>query len=199
MNRKKVIIISAIIRLSICAGICISLGCMAFLLSPVKIIGSVLFSVGLIGVLLHGLKLFTGTVCSAEGTTSSAAFQITVLFGNLAGTALAAAVFTGCMINSPVADVVAAKLAAPAAAVFCKAIFCNVLICLAADEWKTQKNTLMVIFAVTVFVFCGFEHCVANAFYMLAAGNFSVEFFLLCVLGNAVGGIGFWRLKHGIS
>lgn len=31
---------------------------------------------------------------------------------------------------------------------------------------------------------------------MVAAGHFDIGFFVINVLGNAIGGIGFWRVKH---
>ena len=185
-----------LISAALCAGICISLGCIAFLMSPVKIVGAVLFAVGLLAVVVHGLKLFTGTVCSAKPAASDLHTQLVVLLGNILGVLVAALLFAGANLQTPVQEVVAAKLSASWLAIFCKAVFCNILICIAVDEWKGQKNSLIVIFGVAVFVFCGFEHCIANAFYMLAAGNFSLSFFAVNVLGNAAGGIGFWRMKH---
>ena len=185
-----------LISAAFCAGISISLGCIAFLMSPVKIVGAVLFAVGLLAVVVHSLKLFTGTVCSMNTSLRDLQSQAVVLLGNLAGVLVAALLFWGANLQTSVQELVIGKLSAGWLAIFCKAVFCNILICIAVDEWKSQKNSLMVIFGVAVFVFCGYEHCIANAFYMMAAGNFSPAFFTINVLGNAVGGIGFWRMKH---
>lgn len=185
-----------LISLSICAGFSIGLGCMAFLLSPTKLVGSVLFSVGLVCVVVHQLRLFTGTICSVKWTMGDALRQAIILTGNLLGAVLAAGVFLNTPIGTEVAALVAGKVSASYIGVFCKAVLCNVLICLAVDEWKSQGNTMMVVLAVTVFVLCGFEHCIANTFYMVAAQNFVWDFLLVNILGNMVGGIAFWRLKH---
>ena len=195
---------------AICAGMCISLGCIAFLMAPDKLSGSVLFSVGLLGVVVHKLFLFTGSVCSMKIEPFWTSLPIWerfieyerqggILLGNIIGVCIAAMIFLNTGIETGVSSLVDNKLSADVYAVFCKAILCNILICLAVDEWRKQKNSLMVIFAVSVFVLCGFEHCVANAFYMIAAGRFDIGFFVINVLGNAIGGIGFWRVKHFIE
>ena len=49
-----------------------------------------------------------------------------------------------------------------------------------------------IFFGVTVFVVCGFEHCIANMFYITAAGMWSGEagvFILVNTLGNICGGL----------
>lgn len=184
---------------AICAGICISLGCIAFLMSPDKLSGSVLFSVGLLGVVVHKLKLFTGSVCSIKfkDFDREVLTQGLILFGNIVGATIAGWLFFYTGIETDVMTIAINKLSASWEVVLSKAIFCNILICLAVDEWQKQKNSLMVIFAVTVFVLCGFEHCIANTFYMIASvGKFYLNFFIVNVIGNAIGGIVFWRLKH---
>ena len=179
---------------SICAGISISIGCIAFLLSPIKIIGALLFCVGLLSIVVHRFTLFTGTISSV--TKSTIMDNIGILLYNILGVIILALIFVGTGISTDVNVIVASKLSADIIEVFCKAILCNMLICLAVDEWKNTQNSLIVILCVTVFVFCGFEHCIANTFYMLVANNFSIKFLIVNVLGNAFGGIMLWRLKH---
>ena len=81
------------------------------------------------------------------------------------------------------------------------AIFCNVLIYIAVEGYRSIENSLgrylAVFFGVTVFVVCGFEHCVANMYYFTAAGAwfgcFRARRSVLCItpmstqLGNAAG------------
>lgn len=181
---------------SICAGIAISLGCMANLMSQDRLVGAVLFGVGLLAVCVHGLKLYTGTVCRVEGTLASIADNMLILLGNVVGVVIAWAIFETAGIETGAEQLFAAKLVATPAEFFAKAMLCNILICIAVDEWKEQKNSLLVLLAVTVFVFCGFEHCIANLFYMLSACHLYNDIFWLNVLGNAAGGILFWRMKR---
>ena len=188
---------------SICAGIAISLGCMANLMAQDRLVGAVLFGVGLLAVCVHGMKLYTGTVCRAEMSLESVGENIAVLSGNAVGVLVAAAIFLAAGIDTNVDMLVAAKMEEAPLELFARAMLCNILICIAVDEWMEQKNSLLVILAVTVFVYCGFEHCVANLFYLIAAGIASKVdmvaagmFFALNVIGNATGGILFWRWKH---
>ena len=49
-----------------------------------------------------------------------------------------------------------------------------------------------VFLCVTVFIICGFEHCVANMYYFSAANAWdfkTVLYLLVMILGNSVGGI----------
>ena len=51
---------------------------------------------------------------------------------------------------------------------------------------------LALFFGVTVFVICGFEHCVANMFYFTVGKAWSVEavfYLLIMTVGNAAGGV----------
>ena len=70
------------------------------------------------------------------------------------------------------------------------------MIYIAVDGFKNNPHEigkyLALFFGVTVFVLCGFEHCVANMFYITVAGRWSVYaliFILVNTLGNAVGGL----------
>lgn len=179
---------------SICAGMCISIGCIAYMISSSPFIGSILFSVGLLSIVIHGFKLFTGTISSVNINTLR--YNIKILVGNLIGVVIASILFFGTGIDTTVYNLVYTKLSASIIEVFCKAAFCNILICIAVDEWKNTHNSILVILSVVVFILCGFEHCVANAFYMLVSGQFSLIFLAINILGNAFGGILLWRLKH---
>ena len=48
---------------SVLAGMFIGIGCLAYLSSPDKIIGALLFTVGLFVILTFKLNLFTGKIC----------------------------------------------------------------------------------------------------------------------------------------
>ena len=48
---------------SINAGVCVSIGCKIYLSCENKYIGALLFSIGLIAILILDFNLFTGKVC----------------------------------------------------------------------------------------------------------------------------------------
>ena len=75
-------------------------------------------------------------------------------------------------------------------------LFCNICIYIAVDGYKNNPHEigkyLALLFGVTVFILCGFEHCVANMFYFSMAGMFTLHmlgFLLLNTLGNIIGGL----------
>ena len=184
---------------SVCAGIAISVGGVANLMAQGRLVGAVLFGVGLLAVCVHRLKLFTGTVCRAEPSIMSVADNAEVLYWNCIGALIAAVIFWAAGIDTNVDAVVAAKLEETPLELLARAMLCNILICIAVDEWAGQRNSLMVLLPVTVFVYCGFEHCVANLFYLILSVNDFVVilgFLILNALGNAAGGILFWRMKQ---
>ena len=112
-------------------------------MSPDKLSGSVLFSVGLMGVVVHKLKLFTGSICSIKfkNFDREVLNQGLILFGNVIGASIAAWLFFYTGIETDVMTIAINKLSANWEVVLSKAIFCNILICLAVDEWQKQKNT----------------------------------------------------------
>jgi formate/nitrite transporter len=67
-------------------------------------------------------------------------------------------------------SVAAGKMNASWIALFAKAIMCNFLVCLAVWMAYASKTVadkvLAVVFPITAFVACGFEHCVANMFFL---------------------------------
>ena len=66
-----------------------------------------------------------------------------------------------------------------------KGIGCGALMTLA-----TYKDTPLYITALGIFAFiaAGFNHCIADAFYFLAAGQFSLNWIAI-LLGNIIGGL----------
>ena len=79
---------------------------------------------------------------------------------------------------------------------FVLAVFCNVLIYLAVEGFQKNPHEvgkyLSLFLGVTVFVLCGFEHCVADMFYFSMAGAWggqALADLLLISAGNALGGI----------
>lgn len=84
------------------------------------------------------------------------------------------------------------KLADTPHSILILAVFCGILMYVAVDGFREKGNPLILFFCVTVFILCGFEHCIANMFYFSLAGAWSLRaviYLLLMTLGNSVGGI----------
>ena len=182
------------------AGFVITLGATAYLSLESTMAGALMFTVGLFAICSFGWNLFTGKVCYSFGKGPRyIGFLAVVWISNFAGAAAGGALIRLTRLEGVVARaqaVAATKLDDGLLSVFVLAIFCNVLIYIAVEGYRSIENSLgrylAVFFGVTVFVVCGFEHCVANMYYFTAAGVWSGEAIvsiLANTLGNAQGGL----------
>lgn len=180
------------------AGITIGIGGAVYLTLENRVIGAVLFGVGLYTIVLNGLFLYTGKVGYLISAKDKKAYILQLIFtwlGNFAGTALAAAAISATRIRNlrRTAEVICkTKLADTPHSILILAVFCGILMYVAVDGFREKGNPLIFFFCVTVFILCGFEHCIANMFYFSLAGAWSLRaviYLLLMTLGNSVGGI----------
>lgn len=180
------------------AGITIGIGGAVYLTLENRVIGAVLFGVGLYTIVLNGLFLYTGKVGYLISAKDKKAYILQLIFtwlGNFAGTALAAAAISATRIRNlrRTAEVICkTKLADTPHSILILAVFCGILMYVAVDGFREKGNPLILFFCVTVFILCGFEHCIANMFCFSLAGAWSLRaviYLLLMTLGNSVGGI----------
>ena len=76
------------------------------------------------------------------------------------------------------------------------AVFWNVMIYIGVEGYRSNPHELgkylALFFGVCVFILCGFEHCVANMYYLTMGGAWSghaVLYLLVMTVGNAAGGV----------
>ena len=202
-----------------------------------RLTAAVVFPVGLMMVILLGAELFTGDCLMALGVAEkhiSVADCIRVLvlvfLGNFAG----ALIFTALVYCSGQLDYSAGGLGAytikvaygkatlPFGKAFTSGILCNILVCAAVLMAICAKDIsgklLVSFFVIMLFVTAGFEHCVANMYYITAGlfckmnpdyvnkamelygyteaqlsqlswGSFLIKNLIPVTLGNIVGGI----------
>ena len=77
--------------------------------------------------------------------------------------------------------------------------FCGILVYVAVNLFRDKKTVLGILIGIPVFILSGFEHSIADMFYMAAAGEFSLRalvFILLVIAGNSAGALVFDRLLH---
>lgn len=181
-----------LILASISAGISISIGCIAFLSSGLPWT----FPIGLFIVCSFNLMLFTGKICYAE-SDDIGNMLVCLLFNVLASLGMGFLIRYSKPVLIPRAvEMVNAKLN-EGLALIPLAILCNVLIFVAVESYKREDLSPVIrlfglYFATAIFVTCGFEHCVANAFYIGLAGNIgwkSISYLAVNAIFNAVGGI----------
>lgn len=181
---------------------------------PQRVLGGVVFALGLILVVVGGAELFTGNALMVMAAVDR---RITlgalmrnwgiVWLGNLVGAVgLALAFGLAGLLDGPMGVVAAkaatAKAALPPLEAFVRGALCNALVCLAvwlsfAARTATDK-VLGVLWPVAAFVTLGLEHSVANMFLFPAGLWAGSEAPLTGVLanlfwvslGNVVGGAG---------
>lgn len=183
-------------RESLCAGILITIGGTVFLSCENKTVGAVLFSVALLCICYKSYYLFTGKIgYIVEQHTKQDFLNLDIgLFGNLAATFFLGMLLRTVLpnISEKAAEMCSAKLAQFPLYTFIRGFFCGILMYLAVSIYKEKNSVLGILFCVPVFILCGFEHSIADMFYLGASGIFSVKIILftaLVVAGNTFGAI----------
>lgn len=204
-----------------------------------RLVAGCVFPVGLMMIVFVGGELFTGDCLMVMGCLHriySVGRMLRVLgvvfAGNFAGAALFAALvggtsqfgYSGGLLGAFTVKVALGKVSLSFADAFVSGILCNIFVCLAVLMASAAKNiagkVLAIFFPIMAFVVSGYEHCVANMFYVPAGiiavsngtyrqaaeavygysaaqleslnwGNFLVKNLLPVTLGNIVGGMVF--------
>ena len=166
------------------AGIAIALGGWAYLSASNPIVGAVIFACGLLTVRLYGLHLFTGKVQFMITKEEPWYYYPLILLCNFIGVAMMVLISYK-TIHEPAATIAMAKAAQDPIVSLVKGIGCGMLMSLA-----TYKETPLwaTVLAVATFILAGFNHCIADFYYMLA-GTYLSWNLLLTILGNIFGGI----------
>ena len=159
-----------IFRSSVFAGILIAIAGYGFLAG--QAVGIFLFILGLAAVVSYKLKLFTGTVGFIKW--SEIHYLLVILLGNVLGcwlVSLVARVDTAFGIQTAAQTVLHSRLQLGWLACGIKAIGCGVLMSAAVEFSRRGVDFgywVPLLFAVPLFIHCGFPHCVADAFYFLS-------------------------------
>ena len=190
-----------------------------------RLIAAIVFPAGMAMVLIAGSELFTGNnliIISVLEKKVTVAKMLKnwffVYIGNFLGAMFVAAMVT----YGHVPDLFGGKLAEAVinsgvirtsmnfSDSLIKGILCNILVCIAvwmAFASKDVSGKLLISFwPVMLFVLCGFEHCIADMYYCMAAlftsaeygisadtltwSNFITHNLIPVTLGNLIGGVG---------
>lgn len=218
--------------LSVLAGVFIALGAAAFTAAlagtppgfgPARLLAGLIFSSGLVLVVVAGAELFTGNALIVMAWVDRRVSLPALLrnwgfafFGNLAG-ALSVVVlmsFSGLLsgaIGETARAISEAKSALGPLEAFTRGVLCNMLVCLAV--WLTfaarsvTDKILAILFPISAFVLLGYEHSVANM-YLIPAGwaagtPVNIGGFLgnlvPVTLGNVAGGAGGVALTYWLA
>lgn len=192
--RKADLDVPSMLALAVLAGAFISMGAAfstvavtgsGFGYGATKLLGGLAFSLGLILVVVAGAELFTGNnlvvMAWASGRVSTAKLLRNwawVYLGNLAGAlATVGLVYlsrrwedAGGQTGVTAIRIALAKAALPFGTAFVLGVLCNALVCLAVwlcfSARTTTDKILSIVFPITAFVALGFEHSVANMYFI---------------------------------
>ena len=184
-----------------------------------RLAGGLTFSLGLILVVVGGAELFTGNNLIAMAWASGRVTTQQVMrnwgwvyLGNLVGAIGTAALvwlagvqtMSDGAVGETMVRIARSKISLDPVSAVARGILCNVLVCLAVwlcmGARSVTDKILAIIFPITAFVACGFEHSVANMYFFpigiaLAAGStaplsiaHALSNLALVTLGNVLGG-----------
>ena len=178
---------------SILAGICIALGGAIFVKLG-GVIGAIMFAFGLLSVVHFKLPLYTGTAGFIELNKLNEYYKMfIILFGNIIGCfLLSIIVYNGFNSNSlDATTIIQARLNAGYFQSFMNAIGCGLIMTLIVQGGR-DKNQLLILFGIPLFILLGFYHSIADAFYMMCVGEDLRNEFLkitywIIVFGNFIG------------
>ena len=185
-----------LITKSIGASMLISLGNYA-LLKLGNPIGPVIFALGLLGVCYMGLNLFTGKCGFLFQDKIKPLDLLIILVVNLVAGYLFGLLYS--IVDVEVFNNAAQKVKTwdISIAFFIKSFLCGIIMYIAVYMYK--KNTpLGIIYGIPLFIFCGFQHCIANIITLGVARTFSTSIFI-CILGNFIGSLFIWYISKDIN
>ena len=186
---------------SILAGIMIGIGGTIYLSLDNKIVGSILFAIGLFIIVVYSFNLYTGKIGYLINNFNKKYIRelIITLIGNFIG-----AFFVGfilkytriyTMISEKAKTLADIKLNDTLISILILSFFCGILMYLAVNTYKEVKDIgkyLAVFLGVIVFILCGFEHFIANMYNFSVSSTWSLNtllYLLVMILGNSLGGI----------
>lgn len=185
---------SELIKKSVGASILIGLGNFA-LLKLGNPIGPVIFAFGLLGVCYLGQNLFTGKCGFLFEDKIPPLSLIVILLVNLAAGYLIGMLFS--LTDPSILELATAKVATwdVSWGFLLRAILCGAIMYIAVAMYR-KGTPLGILFGVPLFIFCGFQHCIANIITMGVAMTFDWSI-ILAILGNFLGSLIMWYLASG--
>ncbi len=184
----------------IVAGLGIGIGGTVYLSVENGIVGAFLFGIGLLAVCVFSLQLFTGKIGYLVYNKPSYLIELALTWlGNFLGTFIVGVVIKYTRIFpklSRVNEIVDVKLNDGVLSIFILSTFCGILMFIAVDVYKNAKEGVIkaigVFLPVVVFILSGFEHCIADMFYVTLANAWSLHalfYIIVMTIGNSLGGM----------
>jgi len=196
------------------AGMLIALGDIVYVVNESHILGSFLFSLGLLTILIKGYPLYTGRIGYVEKISDLYNIKtgmLPIIVCNFIGIALVCSAAAGTRLDLSAID---AMVQTKVNQTWFSALFlswgCGAMMYIAVNGWKKTSNPILVILPIMFFILCGFEHCIANYGYFwiwISQDGFAhigervVELpcgfclnLIIMIVGNALGSLCFSKI-----
>ena len=185
-----------LVNKAVSASLLIGLGNYA-LLKLGNPIGPVIFALGLLGVCYMGLNLFTGKCGFLFQDKIKFLDLLIILVVNLV-----AGYILGLVFSKTDPEVMAKAIEKVSTwnislSFFLKSILCGIIMYIAVYMYK-KGTPLGIIYGIPLFIFCGFQHCIANIITMGAARCFDWSI-VICILGNFIGSLFVWFISRDLN
>ena len=172
---------------SILAGICIGLGGAIFIKLG-GIIGACMFAFGLLSVVHFKLPLYTGTAGFIQlNKFEEYKKMFIILFGNILGCILLS------YMNIKGIDgttIIQSRIDTSYLQCLLNAIGCGLIMTLIVKGGR-DKNLLLILFGIPLFILLGFYHSIADAYYMMVTSdelrNVYFSRYFVIIAGNFIG------------
>lgn len=185
---------------SIFAGIMIGIAGTVYLRVDNNIVGALLFSIGLLVICMYGMNLYTGKIGYILINKLNYIYELLItILGNFIGTFLVARLVLLTRFKSvsdKAVDLVNLKLSDNLLSIFILSVLCGILMYIAVNNYKKINNEIgkysCIFMCVMVFILSGFEHSIANMYYISVANLLSLKsllYIFIMILGNSVGSI----------
>ena len=190
----------SILLKGIYAGIMIGIGGTIYLSIVNQVVGAILFAIGLLTICVYKMNLYTGMIgYILENKLGYLKTLIFTLLGNLLGTIITALL----ILNTRIANIsiraremAIIKISDNYLSIFILSVFCGILMYIAVNNFKKGEDSIIkylsIFICVVVFILCGFEHCIANMYYISLAKAWSFKSaisMLFMIFGNSFGAI----------
>ena len=172
---------------SILAGICIGLGGAIFIKLG-GVIGACMFAFGLLTIVHFKLPLYTGTAGFIQlNKFEEYKKMFIILFGNIIGCILLSYVNIKGIDSTAI---IQSRIDTSYLQCLLNAIGCGLIMTLIVKGGR-DKNLLLILFGIPLFILLGFYHSIADAFYMMVSPielrNLFFGRYWTIVLGNFIG------------
>ena len=206
-----------LIRNSILAGMYLSTAAYASIivgsnlpLGLSKLLTGVIFSFGLVMIILTHCDLFTGKMLLIQKLMEDRIIKLkstkeiimelieewtySYIFNFVC--CLLFCLLVGVVVPNQITTIVTNKLSYSLPHLFCLGFLCNMLVCTAVYLGNKTKSVIQIMIPIIIFIICGFEHSIADMFYFIQAtlnGCFSIltliKPLMVITLGNIFGGL----------